>query len=89
MSNDFGNDLVTITDDDGNDYMLEHVDTIEIDNTFYAAFLPADISEEDDDYGLIILKVITENDEDIFATIDDDQLLEDLYSRFMERLAEE
>jgi len=86
MSEEFGNDLITITDDDGNSYALEHVDTIEVDDVFYMAFLPTDIKEEDDDFGLVILKVIEEAGEEILATIDDDVLLEDIYSRFLERI---
>ena len=90
MNNDFGNDFITISDDDGNDYTLEHLDTIEIDDIFYMAFLPTDIGENDDDYGLIILKAVEENGEDILVSIDnDDELLESLYEKFVDRLAEE
>jgi len=90
LSSDFGNDFITISDDDGNDFVLEHLDTIEIDDTFYMAFLPTDINEDDDSYGLIILKVIEENGEDILVSIDDDdELLERLYETFVDRLAEE
>ncbi|MCL2627515.1 MAG: DUF1292 domain-containing protein [Oscillospiraceae bacterium] len=89
MSNDFDSDFITITDDDGNDYMLEHVDTLELEDTFYMAFYPADMDEDDDDFGLVILKVIEENGEEILATIDDDELLEDIYGRFMERITDE
>jgi len=87
MDSEFGGDLFTITDDDGNDYVLEHVDTIEIDNVFYLAFLPTDLDEEDEDYGLIILKKTEENGEQILASIDDDdELLEDLFERFIDRI---
>jgi len=86
MSGEFGSDIVTISDEEGNDFVLEHLDTIEIENTFYMAFLPTDMEEDDDDYGLILLKVIEEEGEDVLTTIDDDDLLEDVYGRFMERL---
>ena len=90
MDSEFGGDLFTITDDDGNDYVLEHVDTIEIDNVFYLAFLPTDLDEEDEDYGLIILKKTEENGEQILASIDDDdELLEDLFERFIDRILDE
>jgi len=86
MSEEFGNDLVTITDEDGNVYALEHVDTLEIDEIFYMAFLPTDINEDDDEFGLVILKVIEEDGEEILTTIDDEVLLEDIYNQFLERL---
>ena len=90
MNSDFGNDFITISDDDGNDFVLEHLDTIEIDDTFYMAFLPTDINEDDEGYGLIILKVVEENGEDILVSIDDDdELLESLYETFVDRLAED
>ena len=86
MSDEFGNDFITISDEDGNDYILEHLDTIEVEGRFYMAFFPTDTDEDDDDFGLIILKVISEDGEDILSSIDDDELLEDIYCRFLERL---
>ena len=89
MSNEYGNDFVTISDDDGNDFVLEHLDTIELNETFYMAFLPTDMDEDDEDYGLVILKVIEENGEEVLISVDDDALLENIYERFIERLSEE
>ena len=89
MNSNFGSDFITISDDDGNDFVLEHLDTIEMDDVFYMAFLPTDIDQDDDDYGIIILKVIEEDGEDILASVDDDDLLENIYSVFMERLLDE
>jgi len=89
LSSEYGNDFVTISDDDGNDFVLEHLDTIEIDDTYYMAFLPTDIDEDDEDYGLVVLKVIEENGEDVLVSIDDDALLENIYERFIERLSDE
>jgi len=86
MSGEFGSDFITISDDDGNDYVLEHLDTIEVEGTFYMAFLPTDVDEEDEDFGLVILKVIDEDGEDVLVSIDDDDFLEHLFSLFTERL---
>ena len=89
LSSEYGNDFVTISDDDGNDFILEHLDTIEIDNAFYAAFLPADMAEDDEDYGIVVLKAVEENGEEVLISIDDDELLENIYNCFMERLLDE
>ena len=89
MNSEYGSDLVTISDDDGNDYVLEHLDTIEVNDVFYMAFLPTDIDEDHEDYGIVILKVVEENGEEILASIDDDNLLKEIYERFAERFAEE
>ena len=82
MSEEFGNDLVTITDDEGNEYVLEHLHTLEHKGCFYMAFLPTDMDEQDDDYGLIILKVVEDNGEEILGSVDDPEELEAVYEEF-------
>ena len=89
MSDDYGNDFVTIVDDDGNEFELEHLDTAEIGGEVYMAFVPADMDEDDEDFGLIILKVITQDDDEIFSTVDDDDELNTAYTLFVERLSED
>lgn len=89
MSEEFGNDLVTITDDDGNEYVLEHLHTLEYKGSFYMAFLPTDIDEDDDDYGIIILKVVEEDGEEILGSVDDQDELEEVYELFAQVLFDE
>lgn len=89
MSEAYGNDFISITDDNGNEFELEHLDTIEYAGSLYMAFLPADMDENDQDYGMIILKVQEENGEEILATVDDDGELEAVYNTFMEQLINE
>ncbi|MDR1130903.1 MAG: DUF1292 domain-containing protein [Oscillospiraceae bacterium] len=82
MNEDFGNDIITITDDDGNEYVLEHLHTLEHNGSFYMAFLPTDIDEDDEDFGLVILKVIEENGEELLGSVDDPDELEEVYGLF-------
>ena len=89
MNEDFGNDIITITDDEGNEYVLEHLHTLEHKGRFYMAFLPTDIDEDDEDYGLIILKVIEENGEEIMGSVDDPDELEEVYELFAAVLFDE
>jgi len=89
MSEDFGNDIVTISDDEGNEYVLEHLHTLEHKGSFYMAFLPTDMDEDDEEYGLIILKVIEENGEEILGSIDDPDELEEVYELFAAVLFDE
>jgi uncharacterized protein YrzB (UPF0473 family) len=88
---DFGNDYIVIEDEDGNEYELEHIDTVEKDGVFYLAFLPTDMDEDDDGYGMVILKAQSDDDgdEDLLATIDDDAELDEIYALFLDRLLEE
>ena len=34
MSEEFGPDFITVTDEDGNDFELEHLDTLELTSTW-------------------------------------------------------
>ena len=87
MSEEFGNDFITIADDEGNEFELEVIDSLEYEGVVYMALLTADGEEPlDDDDGLIILKVIEEDGEEIFATPDTDEELNLIYNMFMERV---
>ena len=85
MSEEFGPDFITVTDEDGNDFELEHLDTLEYNNEVYMAFFPA-VSEDDEEYGLIIMKVVEEDGEELLSTLDSDEELDLIYNQFMERL---
>lgn len=95
MSEEFGPTFITVTDDEGNDIELEHLDTLEVNGTTYMAFFPAQFADaeeepvDDEEYGLIILKVITENGEELLSTIDDEEELMAVYEQFMEILFDE
>lgn len=96
MSEEYGSDFITITDEDGNEFELEHLDTIEFNGQTYMAFFPAVDSEKsetdvdlDEEYGLILLKVVEENGEAQLSTLDSDEELEAVYQQFMEVLFED
>ena len=40
MSEEFGPNFITLTDEDGNDIELEYVDALELDGQTYMAFFP-------------------------------------------------
>ena len=86
---DNGNDFNSISDEEGNAFELERLDSFELDGVRYMAFLPADGNEEDENYGIIILKVLEEDGEEILSTPDDDAELNRAYDAYMERLFQE
>ena len=89
MSEDFGPTFVTVTDEDGEEITLEYVDSLEYNGVTYTAFFPAEVEGEElpeDEYGLVILKTIVENGEEILSTLDSDEELNAAYDLFMERL---
>ena len=92
MSEEFGPDFITITDEDGNEFELEYVDTLEYNGQVYMAFFPADTGDEKEDGeedGLIILKAVVIDGEEQLATLDSEEELEEVYDRFMELLFQE
>ena len=86
MDNEFGNDFYTVVDETGRELTLEHLGTMQIEDHTYMAFLPADMDEDNPDFGIVLLEVVSENGEDIFATIDEDDVREAVYELFMEEL---
>ncbi len=92
MSEEYGANFITVTDDEGNEFELEHLDTMELNGTTYMAFFPAVTEEEqeqDEDLGLIFMKVIVENGEELLSTLDSDEEAEMVYNAFMEELFED
>ena len=92
MSEDFGANFITLTDDEGNEFELEYVDALEKDGQTYLAFFPALENEEDaesEDYGLVILKAEVVDGEEMLATVDDEEELNAVYELFMEQLLAE
>ena len=96
MDESFGPDFFTLTDEDGNEFELELVDTLEHQGVTYYAMFPAvaedeesgepqDVDADDEEYGLVIMKGIEENGEELLSTLDSDEELDEVYELFMER----
>lgn len=87
MSEEYGPDFITLTDEDGNEFELEFVDSLEHNGQLYMAFFPADDGEstpEEEEEGLIILKSIMVDGEEQLSTLESEEELEEVYDRFME-----
>ena len=86
----YGDDYVTITDEEGNTYELEKVseEDIEIGDKVYRAFLPVGESE-DDYYEMILFRVVEEEGEELLEIIEDEAEMEKVYEVFMDRLFED
>ena len=89
MSEAFGNDFLTIEDEDGAVFELEVLGTFEHGDNESLAALPADIDETDPDFGIVLLRVEEENGEELYASIDDDDELDAVYQTYMQILMEE
>ena len=87
MNEDFGTDFITIVDDDGQEFELEVLDSLEMNGKNFMAFLPADMDEEDPNFGMIILRsILDENGDTLYESVDDDEELDQVYDEFVKRL---
>lgn len=88
MEDHFGSDFMTIVDEDGTQYELEILDTLEYNGNIYMAVVPAGL-EDGEDMEVSILKSVEEDGESILCAIEDDEELETVYSLIMDSLYEE
>ena len=85
MENNYGSDFMTIVDEDGTEYELEVLSTLEYNGFSYLAVIPAGL-EEDADLEVSILKSVEEDDEPILCAIEDEQELQTVYDLIMDSL---
>ena len=89
MADEYGSDFITIVDEDGTEYELEVLTTIEWNGSSYMAVIPAVDADEDVDLEVSILKSVEEDGEPILCAIEDDQELQTVYDLIMDQLYEE
>ena len=88
MPEDFGSDFITIVDEDGTEFELEVLTTLEYNGCSYMAVIPA-TDEEEEDLEIAILKSVEEDGESILCAIEDEQELQTVYDLMMDALYEE
>ncbi len=85
----YGSDFITIVDDDGTEYELEVLTTLEYNGSSYMAVVPAAESLEELELEVSILKSVEEDGEAILCGIDDEAELQAVYDLIMDSLYEE
>ena len=87
MSDEYGSDYITIVDEDGTEFELEVLTTLEYNGATYLAVTLA-VDGEDEDLEVSILKSVEEDGEDepILCAIEDESELETVYNLIMEQL---
>ena len=89
MTDDYGSDFMTIIDEDGTEFELEVLTTIEYNGQTYLAVTPAS-DDESEDIEVSILKSVEEDDgEPVLCAIENEAELEAVYNIIMEQLYEE
>lgn len=85
----YGSDFITITDEDGTEYELEVLSTLEYNGNTYMAVIPAGESQDALQLEVSILKSVEEDGEPILCAIEDQEELEAVYDLIMDALYEE
>lgn len=86
MSEQYGDDIITITDEDGVEYVLEVLATMESEGSVYYALVPVTENDDDEDLEVSILKAVEENGEEILCAIEDEDELERIYGIMMDEI---
>ena len=79
--------FITLTDDNGEDISFEVLDVIDYKEREFAVLLPFEDTEEE----VVILEVIPGEDEetDDFISVEDDEILNEVFEEFLKRCEEE
>ena len=85
----YGSDFITIVDEDGTEYELEVLSTMEYNGESYLAVIPAGDSADEFQMEVSILKSVEEDGESILCAVEDEQVLQAVYDLIMDSLYEE
>ena len=90
MADEYGSDFITIVDEDGTEFELEVLTTLEWNGATYLAVTLA-VDGEDENLEVSILKSVEEDGEEepLLCAIEDEEELETVYNLIMEQLFEE
>ena len=88
MSELFGDDFITITDEDGVEYELEVLCSVEYNGCTYLGVCPAD-SDEDAELEVSVLKVTEEDGEELLEAVTDEDELAAVYELLLEDYEQE
>ena len=86
MENQFGSDYMTIVDEDGQEFELEVLSSLEWNGATYLAVIPAGSDEDEESLEVSILKSVDEDGEAILCAIEDEEELQSVYDLIMDEL---
>ena len=89
MADQYGSDFITIVDEDGVEYELEVLTTLEWNGSSYMAVIPAGEDKDDFELEVSVLKSVEEDGESILTAIEDEAELQAVYDLIMDSLYEE
>ena len=89
MEQDFERNVISITDEAGEEYELEVLATVTYKGAEYLALTPADADDEAEELEVSILKSVVEDGEPMLLAVDDEEELEAVYDLLMEEMFED
>lgn len=89
MDEEYGANIISITDEDGVEYELEVLSSVTYKGAEYLALAPADADDEAEELEVSILKSVMEGGEPLLVAVEDDEELETVYDLLMQNLFEE
>jgi uncharacterized protein YrzB (UPF0473 family) len=83
--------IVTLQDENGNDVNFEHLMTVEHEGEYYVLLEATQDTDDCKEGEAIILKIVRdeETDEDVYATIEDEDEFEQVFEKCMAAMEEE
>ncbi len=91
QNTEFGPNLISLMDEEGNEHEFEFVDSLELEGNEYVALIPVYDNPADsleDDGELVVLKVIQDNGEEYLEAIEDEDEFNNVSELFMDRLSD-
>ena len=92
MSEDFGPNFITLTDEDGKEIVMEHISTLEYEGNQYCMFLPAEMEGEEiaeEEMGYVILQIVEEDGEEVLVVEERMEIIDEIFAQYYEMLGEE
>lgn len=87
---EYGADIISITDENGIDYELEVLSTVTYKGAEYLALTPANASDEEEEMEISILRSAQDEDgEPILEAVEDEQELEEVYDLLLDQMFDE
>ncbi len=86
--NEYGDDIISISDEDGNDFELLILDEADMNGVHYLALTESQDPDEEENLEVIILKSVLDEatGEEMLSTVDSDEELEAIYQIFEDRM---
>ena len=77
--------IIVLTDDEGNDVEFEWLDTIQMNDQTYVVVLPTDEDAEEDAEEVVILRMEEEDEEETFVGLEDEDEINAVFEEFKEK----